>query len=76
MSKTSEAANGERRCSVNKGVLKNFVNLTEKHLCLRLFLIKLQADLKLPTALPYLFKRNYNTGVFPVKFVKFLRATI
>ena len=28
MSKTSEAANGERRCSVNKGVLKNFVNLT------------------------------------------------
>ena len=26
-----------RRCSVNKGVLKNFVKFTEKHLCQSLF---------------------------------------
>ena len=30
------------RCSVKKGVLKNFSNFTRKHLCWRLFLIKLQ----------------------------------
>ena len=32
-----------RRCSVEKGVYKNFVNFTGKHLCWSLFLIKLQA---------------------------------
>ena len=32
-----------RRCSVKKGVLKNFAELTGKHLCWCLFLIKLQA---------------------------------
>ena len=29
-----------RRCSVKKGVLKNFAKVTEKHLCWSLFLIK------------------------------------
>ena len=29
-----------RRCSVEKGVLKNFANFTGKHLCSSLFLIK------------------------------------
>ena len=31
----------EYSCSVKKGILKNFVNFTGKHLCLSLFLIKL-----------------------------------
>ena len=39
-----------------KNVLKNFANLTGKHLCCSLFLIKLQA-----------FQHRF----FPVKFVKF-----
>ena len=33
----------EYRCSVKKGVLKNFVNFIGKHLCWSSFLIKLQA---------------------------------
>ena len=33
----------EQRCSVKKGVLKDFVNFIGKHLCWSLFLIKLQA---------------------------------
>ena len=33
-----------RRCSVKKGVLKNFANFTGKHLFWSLFLIKLQAS--------------------------------
>ena len=32
-----------RRCSVKKGVLRNFAKFTGKHLCQSLFLIKLQA---------------------------------
>ena len=35
--------NNHRRCSVKKGFLKSFANFTGKHLCWRLFLIKLQA---------------------------------
>ena len=31
-----------QRCSVKKGVLKNFAKFTGKHLCQFLFLIKLQ----------------------------------
>ena len=33
----------EQRCSVEKGVLKDFVNFIEKHQCWSLFLIKLEA---------------------------------
>ena len=33
----------KQRCSVKKGVLKDFVNFIEKHLCWSLFLIKLQS---------------------------------
>ena len=33
-----------RRCSVRKGVLRNFAKFTGKHLCQSLFLIKLQAQ--------------------------------
>ena len=32
-----------RRCSVKKGVLRNFTNFKGKHLCWSLFLVKLQA---------------------------------
>ena len=33
-----------RRCSVKKGVLRNFAKFTGKHLCQSLFLLKLQAN--------------------------------
>ena len=36
--------NSHRRCFVKIGILKNFAKFTEKHLCLSLFLIKLQAS--------------------------------
>ena len=49
-----------RRCSIKKGVLRNFTKLTRRHLCWSLFLIKLQA-------LTLLKKR------LAVNFVKFLR---
>ena len=49
----------KKRCSVKKGVLKKFANLTGKHLCWSLFLIKLQAFR--PATL---LKRDFNTGVF------------
>ena len=41
------------------GVLKNFVNSTEKHLCRSLFLIKLQTS--------YNSSKHFNTGVFLCK---------
>ena len=57
-----------QRCFVKKNVLKNFVNLSEKHLCWSLFLIKLQA-----LRPRNLFKRLQHR-CFPGKFVKFLRT--
>ena len=50
-----------RRCSVRKGVLKNFAKFTEKHLCQTLLLNKV--------ALKRLWHRR-----FPVNFATFLRA--
>ena len=50
----------QRRCSVKKGVLKNFANFTEKHLCWNLLLLKLQAL----QALQLYFKKDSNTGFF------------
>ena len=48
-----------RRCSVEKGVLKNLRNFTGKHLCWSLFLIKLQ------TFRPAtLLRRETKTGFF------------
>ena len=35
---------GHQRCSVEKGVLRNFAKFTGKHLCQSLFLRKLQAS--------------------------------
>ena len=48
-----------RRCSLKKGLLKNFTIFIGKHLCWSLFLIKLQA-LRPVT----LLKEDSNTGVF------------
>ena len=59
-----------RRCSKKVGVLKNFSNVTGKHLCWSLFLIKFQTGLK-----AYNFiKKRPQYRYFPVKFVKFLRT--
>ena len=65
------------------GVLKNLPVFTEKHLCLRVFLIKLQASfsriqsecgkIRPATSL----KRHSNTGVsFFVNIAKFLRTAL
>ena len=51
-----------------EGALKNFANLTGKHLCCSFFSIKLQ------TQGPAAFlKRDSNTGVFLVNFPKLIR---
>ena len=54
------------RCSVKKGVLKNFAKFTGKHLCRSLFLIKLQAFIK----------KRLLYRCFPVKFAIFPRTPI
>ena len=57
-----------QRCSVKKGVLKNFANFLGKHLYWSLFLIKLQA---------YNFiKKRLRQRCFPVQFAKILRTSI
>ena len=53
-----------RRCTVKKGVVRNFVKFTGKHLCRGLFLIKLQAwGLQL-------YKKETPAQVFSCKFCK------
>ena len=47
-----------QRCSIRKGVLKNFTKFTGKHLCQSLFLIKLKA-----LGLQLYLKRDSGTGV-------------
>ena len=58
-----------RRCSIKKGVLRNFAKFTGKHLCQSLFFNKV-AGLR-PASL--LKKRHWH-GCFPVNFAKFLRT--
>ena len=58
-----------RRCSVRKGVLRNFGKFTEKYLCQRLFFNKV-AGLKPAT----LLKNRFWHRCFPVSFAKFLRT--
>ena len=55
-----------RRCSVKKGVLRNFAKFTGKHLCLRLFFNKV-AGLR-----PATLKKSLWHRCFPVNFAKFL----
>ena len=64
----SDCRSSHRRCSVIKGVLRNFVKFTQKHLCrVSFWIIKLQAE-----ACNLLKKRVWHT-CFPVNFAKFLR---
>ena len=58
-----------QRCSLKKGVLKNFTKFTGKHLCQSLFLIKLQAwDLQL-------IEKETLAQVFSCKFWKTCKST-
>ena len=57
-----------RRCSVKKGVLKNFAKLTGKHLSRVSFLIKLLG------APAILLKKRLWHRCFPVNFANFLRT--
>ena len=63
---TSEAV--VQRCSVKKGVFRNFAKFTGKYLCQSLFFNKV-ADLRPAT----LLKKRLWPRCFPVNFVKFLR---
>ena len=58
-----------QRCSMKKGVLRNFTKFTEKHLCQSLFFNKV-AGLRPAT----LLKKRLWHRCFPVNFVKFLRT--
>ena len=58
-----------QRCSVKKGVLRNFAKFTGKHLCQSLSFNKF-ADLRPAT----LFKKRLWHRYFPVNFAKFLRT--
>ena len=58
-----------RRCSVKKGVLRNFAKFTGKHLCQSLFFNKV-ADLGPAT----LLKKRLWHRYFPANFAKFLRT--
>ena len=54
-------------CSVKKGILKNFVIFTGKHLFWSLFFARRPANL---------LKKDSNTVVFHMNIAKFLRTTI
>ena len=58
-----------RRCSMKKGLLKNFTKLTGKHLCQNLYFNKV-AGLKHAT----LLKKRLWHRRFHVNFAKFLRT--
>ena len=57
------------RCSTKRAVLKNFAIFRGKHLCMSLFLKKLQAWR--PATL---LKRDSNTGAFPLNIANFLKT--
>ena len=58
-----------QRCSVKKGVLRNFAKFTGKHLCQSLFFNKVAG----PRPAALLKKRLWHS-CFPLNFVKFLRT--
>ena len=58
------------RCSKKVGVTKNFANVTGKHLCWSIILIKFQAGLNAYNS----FKKRLQYRCVPVKVVKFLRT--
>ena len=55
-------------------VLKNFANLTRKHLCWSLFFNKV-SGLR-PSGLQNVLKKRLQHRCFPVKFARFLRTSI
>ena len=65
---TSTTRISHQRCSMKRGVLKNFAKFTRKHLCLSLLFNKV-AGLKPATLLK---KRLWHRG-FPMNFPKFFR---
>ena len=71
---TSECRNqfrsNHQRCSVRKGVLRNFTKFTSKNLCQSLFFNKV-VGLRPAT----LFKKRLQHRCFPVNLVKFLRTS-
>ena len=58
-----------RKCSVKKGVIRNFTKFTGKYLCQRLFFNKIEG-LRPAT----LFKKRLCHRCFPLNIVKFLRT--
>ena len=60
-----------QRCSLKKGVLRNFTKFTGKHLCQSLFFYKV-VGLRPAT----LLKKRLWHRCFSVKFVKFLRTPL
>ena len=60
----------QQRCSLRKGIFRNFAKLTRKHLCQSLFFNKV-ADLRPATLLK---KKKLLHRCFPVNFAKFLRT--
>ena len=65
-----------QRCSVIKGVVRNFTKFTGKRLCLSLFFNKV-SGLEAPTKVfrpTTLLKKRLWHRCFPVNFVKFLRT--
>ena len=62
--------NSHERCSIKKGVLRNFAKFTGKHLCQSLFLNKV-AGLRLPATL---LKKRLQHNCLPVNFAKFPRT--
>ena len=65
----SSARSSHQRCSIIKGVLRNFTKFTGKHLCQSLFFNKV-AGLSPAT----LLKKRLWHRCFPVNFAKFLRT--
>ena len=65
----TKSRSSHQRCSMKKGVLKNFSKFTGKHLCQSLFLNKV-AGLRAAT----LLKKRLWHRCFSVNFAKFLRT--
>ena len=62
--KSVQRRSSHRRCSIKKGVLRNFAKFTGKHLCQRLFFKKTAT----------LLKKSLWHRCFLVNFEKFLRT--
>ena len=68
---SSTCRSSHQRCSVRKGVLRNFAKFSGKFLCQIIFLIKLQVSGLRPATL---LKKRLWHGCFPVNFVNFLKT--